>query len=258
MSTTASTSTRESFSRVSLGYVVAVLFWLLVGPLQAGEVHSHDKFCGPGSLCQFPAGDLTNSSVNKKWSAEELLATRWRDVSERTPLNLSYTLTRHDGETVRLDEFKGAPFILSFAYTRCLNSNKCQAVTARMGELQRRLSDAGLLTATKLVLVTYDPQYDSEQTLVTYARENNLVLGKEAFFLRPEMSSARQLFADLGVTISFYTSQVNMHEIRLLLIDREGRLARTYKTVIWNNSDVVNDLKRLVEEGEETAAIAKP
>jgi cytochrome oxidase Cu insertion factor (SCO1/SenC/PrrC family) len=228
---------------------LAACCWLGMGSVMRGEeAHSHDQFCGAGSLCLFPGGAVTNGAVARKWSAEELLATRWKAPHERTTLNLAYSLTRHDGQTVRLDALKGTPLVVSFAYTRCLNSNKCQAVTAKMGELQRKLSDAGLLKRTRLALITYDAQYDTEETLRTYARQNNLALGERAFFLRPELASSRQLFSDLGVTISFYTSQVNMHEMRLLLIDSEGRLARSYKTVIWDNDDIVKDLRKLLDE----------
>jgi len=236
------------FSLLSIGQLNA----------QVTAVHLHNKFCGSDPACGLaPGSAATNAALGKKRTADELFVSPWKGPNERQKLNLTHKLSRHDGKEVRLEDLKGSPLAISFVYTRCLNPNKCLSVTARLAELQRKLAEAQLLSRVKLALITYDPENDTEEILRQYGKNQGLTLDNQTFFLRPELASSRQLFSDLSATVTFYTSQVSMHEIKLLIVDAQGGLARTYKTLVWNNDDVVSDFKKLLEESPSQPALGK-
>jgi protein SCO1/2 len=219
------------------------------------------------SCCEDPASGTTavqtsgpaNSATAASPGAprDETLASVWRAPAERPSLSLSHLLTRHDGVAVDLSSLIGQPLAISFAYTRCMNPNKCRAVTTTMGALRQQLKEAGLLEQVKLVLITYDALYDTPKVMRDYAEKNHLVLDDRLMYLRPAVDPKHRLFRDLGVTASFNATGVSLHGIQLLLLDKQGRLARTYRTLIWDNEQVVKDLERLAREepmGDKTIA----
>lgn len=177
-----------------------------------------------------------------------LFSSEWIPPAQRTPLKLTHDLTRHDGAAVALRDLVGQPLAISFAYTRCSNPNKCRLVTTTMGGLRRKLETEGLLNQVKLVLISYDAQYDTPKVMRDYAERNDLELDEHALFLRPQADAQHRLFRDLGVTASFNPTGVTMHGIQLLLVDKSGRLARAYRAIIWDNAQVASDLARLASE----------
>lgn len=181
-------------------------------------------------------------------TAVEILSSEWTPPEKRAPVPLAHELTRHDGKTVALRDLVGQPVAISFAYTRCTNPNKCRLVTTTMGTLRKQLQEAGLLDKVRLALITYDAQYDTPKIMRDYAARNGLELDEHALFLRPAVDSASRLFRDLNVHAAFNPSGVTMHGIQLLLVDKAGRVARTYRTLIWDNAQVVEDLARLAKE----------
>ena len=188
------------------------------------------------------------SAENKTNRTSEILFSEWTPPEKRPPVPLSHELTRHDGKTVTLRDLAGQPVAISFAYTRCTNPNKCRLVTTTMAKLRQQLQAAGLLDKVRLALITYDAKYDTPKNMSDYAARNGLELDEHAMFLRPAVDSANRIFRDLKVNAAFNPSGVTMHGIQLLLLDKSGRLARTYRTLIWNNDEVVKDLARLANE----------
>lgn len=242
-----------------MAFAGLVLGFLSIDLLNAQSgLHLHDQTCAADPTCGFLGA--TNTAIGGNGRPNELFVRPWIAPAERKKLNLTHHFSRHDGKEVRLDEFK-QPLVISFVYTRCLNPNKCLAVTTKMADLQRKLSEEKLLPRVRLALITYDPRQDTEEVLRNYAKANALTLDDQTFFLRPNMEAPRQLLTDLGVTASFYSSQVSMHEIKLLIVDQAGALARSYSTLIWNNDEVLNDLRKLLDENAprvETTRAAVP
>lgn len=198
----------------------------------------------PGSSARRTQQDVPRADP----SIDDMFVTPWVLPALRVRLPLSHLVTRHDGERVNLLGLVGKPMAVSFAYTRCANPNKCRKVTRTMGELREKLTAAGILGRVRLLLITYDAEWDTLSDLTEFARVNNLELDEHAMFLRPDMGAERALYRDLKLKASFNAAGVTMHRIEMLLIDSAGRLARKYHTLIWDNDQVVEDLERLIDE----------
>jgi cytochrome oxidase Cu insertion factor (SCO1/SenC/PrrC family) len=167
---------------------------------------------------------------------------------QRKHLNLQYTTVRQDGEKFILSDLVGKPAAISFVYTSCANPLKCQRVTSSMADLQKHLRQHELEQKVNLVLITYDPVVDKPAILSAYADRLGFQPGSSAFLLSPSIDPTHALYRDFDVAVSFGNEGVAIHSIQLLLIDKKGRLGRTYSTLIWDNVQVLNDLQTLESE----------
>jgi cytochrome oxidase Cu insertion factor (SCO1/SenC/PrrC family) len=190
-----------------------------------------------------PANPVTESSE------ETLFSTPFLPPGERAArLHLDYPVTTHDGTRTNLQSLVDRPTAISFAYSRCANPNKCPRVVSTMGLLQTELGQSNLAQRVRLLLITFDPAYDTPTVMRAFARLNGLHLDQNTVFLRPEPDHEHRLFRDLGARASFNDDAVALHGIQLLLLDKQGRLARFYHTLLWDNQQAVFDLQRLAAE----------
>src|SRR5262245_13414902 len=75
-----------------------------------------------------------------------------------------FTLTNQYGKPVSLADLRGHVWVADIIFTRC--AGPCPIMTRQMKELQDALPAA---SATRLVSLTTDPDYDSPQVLKTYS-----------------------------------------------------------------------------------------
>jgi protein SCO1/2 len=176
-------------------------------------------------------------------------ATVWLEPDDRSVLQaLDVELNDQQGNELTFKDLGGAPVAVSFIYTRCENRNKCPKTTRALAQLQRDVQTAGLGDEVHLALMTYDPEYDTPSVLYDYATKYGIRLDGRTLMLRPDPQRKRELFDELDVAVSFGRRDVSIHGIQLILLDKHGRYVRTYRTLIWENAKVIEDLKRLAGE----------
>jgi cytochrome oxidase Cu insertion factor (SCO1/SenC/PrrC family) len=195
-----------------------------------------------------PSAQSRDATISPTPDAEQLFVTDWKSPAERLPLDLNFQLTGYDKKPLALRDLVGQPLAISFIYTRCNNWQKCPRVADTMNELHTRLTTDGLADRVKIILVTFDPAYDSPGVLSDYAKKRNLRLDRDFLLVQPRSDQVGRLFESLHVPVSFNDDGVSIHGIQLVLIDRHGRLARRYSVMIWDNKAVARDLKILTDE----------
>ena len=205
--------------------------------------------------CLGPLPDArARPTVAKKQSEDsqtfsQAIVTDWIPSSERTKhLPGEIWFTTQEGKKVKLQDLFGRPIALSFLYTRCDNPRKCPLVASTMGQLQKLLDERGLSHQVQLLLITYDPEHDSPVVLTRFGLAHGLRFDDSAIMLQPDSRQKEALFKDLNVGVNFDGPTVNLHSIQLMLFDSHGRCVRTYHRIIWNNDQVLGDLKRLLGE----------
>jgi protein SCO1/2 len=175
--------------------------------------------------------------------------TEWLQPADRkTRFPAGYRFTDQDGHAKSSKALQGKPSVVSFFFTRCDNPNKCPLIVRTFGTLQSELKAAGIESLVNLALVTYDPLYDTPARLRRYADELGLRFNPTTVMLRSEPNEKNKLFEDLDVAVNFDSRGVNIHRIQLLLLDTQGRIARVYHSLIWDNPAVLRDLKTLLAE----------
>ncbi len=173
----------------------------------------------------------------------------WLDAAARRKAwTGAYEISDQDGKRLKLDDLIGKPIALTFLYTRCENPNKCPLAAATMAKLQQAVRAAGIENDVKLVVMTYDPEFDSSEQLKAYAAGKGIQCNNSVLMARPEPAGKNALFDELNVSVNFNGGRVNIHGLQLLLVDKAGRLARSFHTLIWENEKVVGELKKLAAE----------
>lgn len=191
-------------------------------------------------MCQSGPISLTGISESK-----------WLEPAQRTTTSRgSFELTNQDGAKITFDSLVGKPTAITFLYTRCENPNKCPLAASTMAKLQAEVEKAGLSDQVQLVVMSYDPEFDSPSVLKKYAEERGIRCNSGAMMLRPEPKSKLQLFETMNVTVNYDDKRVNIHGLQLMLLDKAGRFVRNYQTLIWDNQKVLADFKKLLAESE--------
>jgi len=190
----------------------------------------------------FSPSPPANSSVENTHRASS-----WIQPGDREAFYLDFGMTDQDGHSLQLSDLVGQPIAMSFIFTRCPNPNMCPLITLQMTNLQQNLKSAGLGDQVKLVLLSYDPTYDTPTRLKQYASQRGLEF-TNATVLRPDADDFRELLDELQIGVNYRPDGSIGHFIELLLIDRQGRFVRDYQGGIWDNTAVMEDLKELASE----------
>jgi protein SCO1 len=177
------------------------------------------------------------------------LQTPWAPIAERTRLqNLDIPFKDHDGRPGVLGNLVDKPVLITFFYTRCQNARKCSMAVSRLGALQRQLAQAGIEGQVRLLAISYEPQFDTPERINRYATDRGLRLGENALAIQLDSDRHQRLVDELQAPANYNAGWVNTHGVELSLLDARGRLVRKYHTLLWDNDQVVKDLRKVITE----------
>jgi protein SCO1 len=175
------------------------------------------------------------------------LWTPWVPSAERSPLKgLDIAFKDQDGRSGVFGDLVDRPVLVTFFYSRCLNSRKCSMAVNRMGALQRHLAEDGMGGKVRLLAISYEPQFDTPERINRYATDRGLRLGENALALQLDTDRHQQLVDELQAPVNYNAGWVNAHGVELSLLDGQGRLVRKYHTVLWDNDQVAKDVKEVL------------
>jgi len=135
-----------------------------------------------------------------------------------------FSLTSHHGGPVTLSSLRGKVTAIAFVYTRCPLPDYCPRTMSSFLAVKQRF--AGRLNRDVVLLtVTFDPQYDTAETLRQYARRYGAEDAGWHFLTGTKADVARvcELFG-----VEFWPEEgLITHTLRTAVVDRDGRLAAT-------------------------------
>jgi cytochrome oxidase Cu insertion factor (SCO1/SenC/PrrC family) len=194
----------------------------------------------PGLISKTNSADL---------SLPNLTITPWRDKDVRsTSFPLGFKLLDQDGHPWDPQSLQGKPFVTTFLYTRCENPNKCPLVARTLGKLQSLIRGHSLEGSVALVLITYDPEYDSAARLREFSIQHSIQTQSNLWLIRPDAAEKKRFFESMNVAVNFNQRDVNAHRIELMLFDSQSRFVRSYHSILWDNEAVLADLSRVLKE----------
>ncbi len=150
-----------------------------------------------------------------------------------------FRLASHRGEVVTAEGLRGAPVALTFVSASCHAS--CPVLLARLKALDAREAGDVLFLA-----VTLDPERDTPAALAAHAVRWGL--GRRWHLLTGEAGAVRRLVAAYGVQWTRLPDGEIAHENVVVLLDRAGRVAFTYRGLAHPETRAAADLARLVRE----------
>jgi protein SCO1/2 len=156
--------------------------------------------------------------------------------SRRAPSEL---LTDHRGKPFDPGEAWGIPIALTFVYTSCHAS--CPTLVATMKSTAALVGDRALF-----VVVTLDPERDTRAALAGYAERWSL--GGSWRLLTGPRAAVDRLRGAYGIRAERLADGEIAHENVIVLIDRAGRVAYTYRGLGQSPEDLARALVRLAGE----------
>ena len=157
--------------------------------------------------------------------------------------------TDESGQARPLSSYRGSYTLLTFIYTRCPLPDYCPRMNAHFAAVQRGLkADPRLGGGVRLLSVSFDPEFDTPARLAAKAKEMGADPALWHFVTAPR-DEVDGFGAKLGLSVlreGAGGSNIT-HNLRTVLLDRDGTLARTYNGKDWSPEDVIRDLQALVK-----------
>jgi protein SCO1 len=173
-------------------------------------------------------------------------------VSERRLMqSRSLQVTTHVGQQLTLGELLDRPTAITFFYTRCDNPNKCACTVGKFGALQRKLAERKIADKSRLLVFTFEPDFDTPDALRSYAASFDLRLDDNALMLRADPRELRALLDELEVPVNFSDKWVTLHGMCVYLFDSEGRMALAKRDGFWEPDRLATLLGELLLEPRE-------
>lgn len=152
----------------------------------------------------------------------------------------AFTLTDHRGEAVSDRSLRGRPVVLTFVYASCHAT--CPLLVERLRALERRVGERDVV----FVAVTVDPVRDTPAALALHAARWGL--GARWHLLTGPEGDLRRLAQAHRVQWAPLPDGEIAHENVIVLVDRAGRVAYTYRGLAHPEARQAADLERLLAE----------
>lgn len=141
------------------------------------------------------------------------------------------------GSSVTLGVGQEGTWAVTFFYTRCPLPEFCPLVMTRMVALQAALPDHA-----RILAITLDPANDTRGTLKDFAAEHGAVPGRFDLGRVPH-EVLYGLAEKAGLKTAGGGKLEIVHDLVLLILDRQGRLVARYTDMSWDQAEVVERLR---------------
>ena len=152
----------------------------------------------------------------------------------------AFSLVDHRGLAISLERFKGKAVAMTFVYANCHSS--CPLLISRLKSLEARVPGASVV----FVAVSLDPDRDTPAALREVA--DRWELDERWHLVTGAPDAVRRLIAACGIQWAPLPDGEIAHENVVLFIDRQGRLAFTYRGLAHPEERQAADLARLASE----------
>jgi protein SCO1 len=135
-----------------------------------------------------------------------------------------FELTDQSNRLVALSSLKGKVVAVTFIYTRCPLPDYCPRMVNNFRLVRDRFA-ARMDRDLVLLTISFDPKFDSPETLATYAASERAG-GPGWHFLTGDPARIEQVCNTFGIQ---YWAEEGLitHSLQTAVIDRDGRLAAT-------------------------------
>jgi protein SCO1/2 len=154
-------------------------------------------------------------------------------------------LVDQNGDAVVLSSLKGKPLLVDFIYTSC--PGPCLMETAKFANVALRLGN-DLGSKVTLVSISVDPEHDGPKQLLDYSRQQGAD-EKGWYFLTGGPGDVDQALAGFKLSRQIEPDGSVGHLVNMMLIGPDGRLVREYNGQIVKAQDIVDDVKKTLNNG---------
>lgn len=153
-----------------------------------------------------------------------------------------HTLTRSDGKSVRLDQYRGKPLLISFIYTGCFQI--CPSTTRNLKLAVRDAERALGPGRLNVISIGFNQPFDTPDAMAVFARAQGVDL-PNWHFLSVDQATLEALAREVGFVFQGAAAGFE-HVTQITVVDAEGRV---YRQVYGDNfplPQLVTPLKELI------------
>ncbi len=155
-----------------------------------------------------------------------------------------FKLVNQFGKTIRTEQFRGKPLLLTFIYTRCPVPDFCLLMSNNFSEVLKQLQKSPeAFEKAQLLSISIDPAYDKPSVLLNYGKryvgnvDPNFQHWQFATGSPEEVRKAADFF---GLSYNQKEGQI-VHTLQTVLIGADGKIAKVYEGNQWKPGDVAAD-----------------
>ena len=157
-------------------------------------------------------------------------------------------LVNQDGTNIHISDFRGKALLVTFIYTRCPLAEFCPRMTAQFSALEGLLRDEpDLYEKTHLLTISFDPAYDTPETLRQYALDAAHIT-PDTFehweFATGTPENIQELASFLQLDYSGEDEQI-MHNLRTAIVAPDGTLFELHTGNRWESDDLLETLQTM-------------
>lgn len=152
-----------------------------------------------------------------------------------------------DGKPVTLASFRGSAVIVTFIYTSCPLPTFCPLMDRHFQTIQTRLQAEKNALRAHLLTVSFDPITDTPPVLKKHA-EKLKVDPRLWTMVTGDRDEIDQWAMRFGVSVSRAMNDAKdiTHNLRTVIVDRQGNLVQTYTGNEWTPEQILADVKVMV------------
>lgn len=152
-------------------------------------------------------------------------------------------LTNKDGRTITISSFRGKVLAFTFIYTRCPLPDFCIRMSDHFAQVQRELKkETALAGQWRLLTISFDPAHDKPEVLKKYGQNYGADFATWEFATGSE-STIRTLADRLDLTIEDDEGGLIAHNLRTVVLDKDGVIVSIIKGNEWTPADVVTKMR---------------
>jgi protein SCO1/2 len=167
--------------------------------------------------------------------------TRGDEPLEEGDMLPDFHFTNELGQAVSLSQYKGRVLAFTFFFTACPFPNFCPRMTGNFAEAAAQLNHLpGAPVRWHLLSISFDPQNDTPQRLLNYAKGAHYDPSHWSF-LTGEMVQIIELADLFGEHFSTENGSIS-HNLRTVVVDARGRVRKIYRSNDWTSGELVQEM----------------
>jgi len=167
-----------------------------------------------------------------------------------------FALVNQDGKRIHLAQYRGQALALTFIYTRCPMPDQCTLMSNNFAAIDQELQkQPDVYAKTRLLTISFDPEYDSPKVLRSYGASHSGRYSDEAFqhweFATGSADEVKGVSQFFGLRYFHDTESGQdqvIHSLRTVVISPDGKVFKLYRGNEWKPAEIVGDLQSLAKK----------
>ena len=171
-------------------------------------------------------------------------AVRFPEAGDAVP---DFAFVNQADKKIQLSQFRGKPVLLTFVYTRCPLPEFCLRMSNHFNEVLKRLkTEPAMYAKTQLLSISIDPEFDTPNVLREYG--SPYVGEVDPKFEHWEFVSGspkqiREAADFFGLSYDKQSGRI-VHNLRTVLIGKDGTIVKLYTGNAWTPEEVAKDYEQ--------------